>query len=252
MAAVGLAPRRGGCGARAHHGGAVRTNCSRSHSRVCKTGIAAHENILLYIVTLYTACLPPIDLVTMAVRAREMNADAEAAKMGCVRRHRDSSLSSSPHQQIVDIETHERYSLISNCALHCADRLPLPRRSVGGSSGAAMPAAAAACGGGGDAASCAHQRAGINHRGYLLQLTPKHEQDHWPKFEAKLRAQGLGDAAVAAFKSNYDQLTAGVTGMVRCSLWGTAGTRSDIFRSQTCSALEQAACGSDPAPRPLH
>ena len=33
-------------------------------------------------------------------------------------------------------------------------------------------------------------------------------------FEAKMKAQGLSTAAIAAFKSNYDQLVAGATGLV--------------------------------------
>ena len=33
-------------------------------------------------------------------------------------------------------------------------------------------------------------------------------------FEAKMKAQGLSMAAIAAFKSNYDQLVAGATGLV--------------------------------------
>ncbi|GBF99238.1 UDP-glucose pyrophosphorylase [Raphidocelis subcapitata] len=38
--------------------------------------------------------------------------------------------------------------------------------------------------------------------------------EHWPAYEAKMRARGLSDAAVGAFKRNFDQLVAGVTGMV--------------------------------------
>jgi hypothetical protein len=40
------------------------------------------------------------------------------------------------------------------------------------------------------------------------------QQAAWPAFEAKMRAAGLSDAAVGAFKANYDQLVAGVTGLV--------------------------------------
>jgi UTP--glucose-1-phosphate uridylyltransferase len=34
------------------------------------------------------------------------------------------------------------------------------------------------------------------------------------KFEDKMRSDGLNDAAVAAFKHNYEQLVAGVDGIV--------------------------------------
>ena len=33
-------------------------------------------------------------------------------------------------------------------------------------------------------------------------------------FEAKMKADGLNDAAIAAFKHNYEQLVAGVDGIV--------------------------------------
>lgn len=36
----------------------------------------------------------------------------------------------------------------------------------------------------------------------------------WPEFEAKMKAKGLSEAAIAAFKSNYDQLVGGETGLV--------------------------------------
>jgi hypothetical protein len=35
-------------------------------------------------------------------------------------------------------------------------------------------------------------------------------------FEQKMRAEGLSDAAVDAFRHNYEQLVAGVTGLVSC------------------------------------
>lgn len=38
--------------------------------------------------------------------------------------------------------------------------------------------------------------------------------EHWPAYEAKMRARGLSEAAIGAFKRNFDQLVAGVTGMV--------------------------------------
>lgn len=34
-------------------------------------------------------------------------------------------------------------------------------------------------------------------------------------FVDKMKAAGCSDAAIAAFKKNYDQLAAGVTGLVR-------------------------------------
>jgi hypothetical protein len=49
---------------------------------------------------------------------------------------------------------------------------------------------------------------------------PRHAQEHWPAYEAKMRARGLSDAAVGAFKRNFDQLVAGVTGMVGVWLLG--------------------------------
>lgn len=35
------------------------------------------------------------------------------------------------------------------------------------------------------------------------------------KFEKKMKDAGLNEAAIAAFRLNYDQLTQGATGMVR-------------------------------------
>ena len=43
-------------------------------------------------------------------------------------------------------------------------------------------------------------------------------QPVWSLFEAKMRSKGLSDAAVDAFKHNYEQLVAGVTGLVRSKL----------------------------------
>ena len=40
-------------------------------------------------------------------------------------------------------------------------------------------------------------------------------------FEEKMRAEGLSDAAIDAFRHNYEQLVAGVTGLVSCA--GVAG-----------------------------
>ncbi|KAI8463920.1 MAG: UDP-glucose pyrophosphorylase [Monoraphidium minutum] len=38
--------------------------------------------------------------------------------------------------------------------------------------------------------------------------------EHWPAYEVKMKARGLSEAAIGAFKRNFDQLIAGVTGMV--------------------------------------
>merc|ERR1719460_3559900 len=35
------------------------------------------------------------------------------------------------------------------------------------------------------------------------------EPEHWPAFEAKMKSEGCSDAAIAAFKSNYQQLASG-------------------------------------------
>jgi hypothetical protein len=44
------------------------------------------------------------------------------------------------------------------------------------------------------------------------------QEGQWPAFEAKMRKEGLSQAAIDAFKHNYQQLVQGVTGMVRgCS-----------------------------------
>ena len=37
----------------------------------------------------------------------------------------------------------------------------------------------------------------------------------WELFETKMRGEGLSTAAIDAFKHNYEQLVAGVTGLVR-------------------------------------
>jgi hypothetical protein len=47
------------------------------------------------------------------------------------------------------------------------------------------------------------------------------EESKWPLFEAKMQAAGLSAAAIGAFKQNYDQLVAGVTGMVSRRLQST-------------------------------
>jgi hypothetical protein len=49
---------------------------------------------------------------------------------------------------------------------------------------------------------------------YTIYCTPS-AQDQWPAFVEKMKARGLSEAAVGAFKRNFDQLVAGVTGMVR-------------------------------------
>ena len=42
----------------------------------------------------------------------------------------------------------------------------------------------------------------------------KAEGDFGP-FEEKMKAEGLSEAAIDAFRHNYEQLVAGVTGLVR-------------------------------------
>ena len=37
---------------------------------------------------------------------------------------------------------------------------------------------------------------------------------NWPKFEAKMQKAGLSNAAMDAFRHNYEQLIAGVSGLV--------------------------------------
>jgi hypothetical protein len=39
-------------------------------------------------------------------------------------------------------------------------------------------------------------------------------QGNFAPFEEKMRAEGLSDAAIDAFRHNYEQLVAGVTGLV--------------------------------------
>ena len=43
---------------------------------------------------------------------------------------------------------------------------------------------------------------------------PQHLRD-MEKFEQKMKAAGLSEAAIGAFRLNYEQLVAGVTGLVR-------------------------------------
>ncbi len=50
-----------------------------------------------------------------------------------------------------------------------------------------------------------------------LHPATHHLQDQWPAYEEKMRGRGLSEAAIGAFKRNFDQLVAGVTGMV--GLW---------------------------------
>ena len=47
-----------------------------------------------------------------------------------------------------------------------------------------------------------------------LQGDPKRWID-MEKFEEKMKAAGLSEAAIGAFRLNYEQLVAGVTGLVR-------------------------------------
>lgn len=55
-----------------------------------------------------------------------------------------------------------------------------------------------------------------------LLLTSKTlvQASNWEQFEAKMKSAGLSEAAIAAFKQNYDQLVAGVTGLVGAAVEG--------------------------------
>lgn len=58
------------------------------------------------------------------------------------------------------------------------------------------------------------------------------QADKFEPFKAKMEAAGLSEAAIAAFKMNYDQLVAGVTGLVSsASMFAVYGTRTESFRS---------------------
>ena len=56
---------------------------------------------------------------------------------------------------------------------------------------------------------CSHRLADLLSRRISCSEQP------WELFETKMRAEGLSQAAVDAFKHNYEQLVAGVTGLVR-------------------------------------
>ena len=68
----------------------------------------------------------------------------------------------------------------------------------------------------------------------LLTLLRMQEESQWPLFEAKMQAAGLSAAAIGAFKANYDQLVAGVTGMVSLS----------FMLSSVSAVCDRAAAGS--------
>jgi hypothetical protein len=44
------------------------------------------------------------------------------------------------------------------------------------------------------------------------------QASNWEQFVEKMKSAGLSEAAIAAFKQNYDQLVAGVTGLVRAAV----------------------------------
>ena len=59
----------------------------------------------------------------------------------------------------------------------------------------------------------------------------------WQLFEEKMKAKGLSKAAVDAFKQNYEQLVAGVTGLVRGRAAGDRGGRVAGVRREAAWAL---------------
>jgi hypothetical protein len=69
------------------------------------------------------------------------------------------------------------------------------------------------------------------------------EQDNWAMFEEKMKAEGLSQAAIGAFKHNYDQLVKGVTGLV------SAASLSKIGHATWHHQL-QASCVVFTAPAP--
>jgi hypothetical protein len=54
------------------------------------------------------------------------------------------------------------------------------------------------------------------------------------KFEQKMQAEGLSQAAIDAFRLNYEQLVAGVTGLVRKGGWHR---RLHVLDSSRCRLL---------------
>ena len=53
-------------------------------------------------------------------------------------------------------------------------------------------------------------------------------------FEEKMRAEGLSDAAIDAFRHNYEQLVAGATGLVSCA--GAACCAIDLHHAAAVTA----------------
>ncbi len=76
------------------------------------------------------------------------------------------------------------------------------------------------------------------------------QADKFEPFKAKMEAAGLSEAAIAAFKMNYDQLVAGVTGLVRsapaCSACGIRHrvVSSLLHRDQLsdCQEAQESSC----------
>jgi hypothetical protein len=56
--------------------------------------------------------------------------------------------------------------------------------------------------------------AGASCKRVLLTSKTLVQASNWEQFVEKMKAANLSEAAIAAFKQNYDQLVAGVTGLV--------------------------------------
>jgi hypothetical protein len=54
--------------------------------------------------------------------------------------------------------------------------------------------------------------------GVLLTSKTLVQASNWEQFVEKMKSAGLSEAAIAAFKQNYDQLVAGVTGLVSAAV----------------------------------
>ena len=76
---------------------------------------------------------------------------------------------------------------------------------------------------------------------HAFSLSHERQESQWPKFAAKM--EGMSEAAVGAFKRNYDQLVAGATGMVRCALGGGELAGGRIAAGAVSLARVAVCCG---------